>query len=974
MSGRKRSSHTPATEWSATIAVSTIDTDDTFDPLVDEKPSRYVVGVDLGTTNSAATYVDTEESPDTIYTLAIPQLVAVGEVEKRDTLPSFHYEPASGEAETGGFKLPWKQLTDYAVGVYAREQGALAPGRLIASAKSWLCHAGVDRQADILPWRAAADVKRMSPVEASSRYLAHIRSAWDAQFPNHPLGEQDLVLTLPASFDEVARELTIEAAAKAGLKRVVLIEEPQAAFYAWVHRNAADWETLVQPGQKILICDIGGGTSDFTLIRVRKSRESTAGADKVQFHRVAVGEHLILGGDNLDITLAHFVESKIGKDKLSPKQWDMLIRACRRVKEEMLGVGSPDSTTIHLPGSGGKLIGGGVTTEVTREEVRQTLLEGFFPQCDLNEKPKKEASGFREFGLPYASDAAITRYLADFLTTHAATGLDEDELAAASPGEQSARPDIVLFNGGLLESPIIGQRLVETITSWFADSNATGDWAPTVLVANELHLAVAQGAAYYGMVRRGQGVKIVANLARSYYVEIAGEQPQAVCLVHGSAEPGDDVAITNRQFDLLVSQPVEFQILVSSTRLADQPGDVLDVDPQNMRPLPPIRTVLKSRQKKDESIAVELHSRLTEIGVVNMWCAEVQGDRRWRLQFDVRPATQTDLEEVEQTTVGGVFDESLWNPAQQLMQATFGESAEEKPERLIKSIEKKIELRRGDWSPVLLRRMWDELFEMREGRRHSAKHEARWLNFLGYSLRPGYGMAVDDWRVAETWRAVHNKLANNAPTCRTESLILWRRISGGLSAGQQNAVAEPLLNPVRSLHRRFTTGKAKGGEMTLAPHESNEVWRLLGSLELLPAATKIEIGDMVVDLVGKKKMEPARPAMLWTLGRVGQRAPMYGPLNTVVSNQHVGRWVSAVLEMKTTESMSHFAVMQMSRKTGDRHRDLPADLRGQIADWLEDTGAKPHYRDLVLQGGTLAGEEQDEVFGERLPRGLKLRS
>ncbi|MCA9205558.1 MAG: Hsp70 family protein, partial [Planctomycetales bacterium] len=330
-----------------------------FDPLVDQLPSRFVVGIDLGTTNSAVAYVDTQERPWQVHTLAIPQLVAPGQVESRETLPSFLYQAAASEMPDEALRLPWQTdgNTDRApVGVMAREEGTSKPQRLIASAKSWLCHTGVDRTADLLPWHGAADIERMSPVEASSRYLRHMHDAWNARFPDQPLAEQDVVLTLPASFDEVARELTIEAARRAGLNRVVLIEEPQAAFYAWVHKHADDWDSLVSPGQSILVCDIGGGTSDFTLIRVRRS--DVAG-ENVQFHRVAVGEHLILGGDNLDLALARHLEQKLtGGGKLPPHQWDVLVRRCRRVKETLLGEQPPESLTVNLPSSGSRLIGG----------------------------------------------------------------------------------------------------------------------------------------------------------------------------------------------------------------------------------------------------------------------------------------------------------------------------------------------------------------------------------------------------------------------------------------------------------------------------------------------------------------------------------------------------------------------------------------------------------------------------------------
>ncbi|HEV3024068.1 MAG TPA: Hsp70 family protein, partial [Pirellulales bacterium] len=464
-----------------------------------DTPARYSVGIDLGTTNSAVAFVDSTEDRWRVRTFAVPQLVAAAEVEPRETLPSFHYEAGDGEFPAGALGLPWgAKDRNYAVGCFARDHGAALPGRLIVSAKSWLCHTGVDRTAELLPWHGAPDVERLSPVEASSRYLEHIREAWDHRFATDPLAQQDVVLTLPASFDEVARELTVKAAKLAGLPRVVLVEEPQAAFYAWIHAHGDDWQRLVQPGQKILVCDIGGGTSDFTLIRVRRGEGA-----KVAFHRVAVGEHLVLGGDNLDLALAHHVERKLACDgALAPQQWAVLVRTCRLAKETLLADEPPERYVLSLPGSGSKLIGGGLQIEVTREEVQSVLVEGFLPRTRLDEQPLARRSGFQEFGLPYAPDAAITRYLAAFLTAHrhVATG-DEPEPAGHDP----AQPDLVLFNGGFFASPLLRKRLLEVLGSWFGERGA---WTPHVLANERLDLAVAQGAAYYGMVRRGAGVRI----------------------------------------------------------------------------------------------------------------------------------------------------------------------------------------------------------------------------------------------------------------------------------------------------------------------------------------------------------------------------------------------------------------------------------------------------------------------------------
>jgi hypothetical protein len=991
----------------------------------ESSPSRYVVGFDLGTTNSAVTYVDTTEEPWQVRTLAVPQLVAAGQHEARETLPSFHYQPAVGEMPPTALKLPWKSESGdappHVVGVFAREHGAVAPGRLISSAKSWLCHSGVDRTAALLPWHGAADVERLSPVEVSARYLAHVRAAWDHRFPGEPLAEQDFVLTLPASFDEVARELTVKAAALAGLPRVVLIEEPQAAFYAWIDHNRDRWDQLVKPGQKILICDIGGGTSDFTLIRVRRGE-----GGKVQFHRVAVGEHLILGGDNLDLALAHYLEERLaGRErgagsgeqeglapslatgessgKLQPRQWAMLVQRSRQLKETLLGPNPPDSLTLNLPWSGSRLIGGAKQIEVARSQVHELLVEGFFPLVPLDARPSRRSSGFQEFGLPYAPDPAVTRYLAAFLTAHRNVAMDDVELPA---GQDPARPDIVLFNGGLFESPVLRQRMIDSLQQMFG-----GGWSPIVLDNERLDLAVARGAAYYGMVRRGLGVRIAAGLARTYYVGVGGEDTDAergekgegrreklgneaglepavspppspltplsaaaLCLVPAGVEPGQDVNLSQRRFDLLVSEPVEFPLYVSSTRLTDRPGELVSVDREQMTPLPPIRTVMRTRKKGEvETIGVNLHARLTEIGTLDLWCSEVEGKRSWRLQFDVRSATQTDVEAHESAAESeGFVDEATWQECRAAIENVFGPSGTERPEGLAKRLTAVTAMNRNAWPTSLCRRIWEALIDAEAGRRKSAVHEARWLNLLGFGLRPGYGLAVDDWRVAETWRLVQGKLVHPSAASRLEGWILWRRIGGGLLAGQQQALAEPLLGPIRGLHRLVVGGKGRGGDFGFQPNETAEIWRLLGSFELLPVSLKVELGDILLDLLPKRKMETVRPAIVWAVGRLGARVPLYGPLNTVVPAETAGAWLKRLTDAFGGDPSGPLAVMQMARKTDDRYRDLSQKQRDLAAAYLAKENAPNHFVALVQSGGQLDCEEQGLVFGESLPKGLRL--
>lgn len=971
---------------------------------------RFVVGIDLGTTNSAVCYVDTAESAWAVAVFPIPQLVGPGQVEERETLPSFHYEPAPGEFDPQLLRLPFgPPQADHVVGVFARDHGTQVPGRLVASAKSWLCHSGVDRTAPLLPWHGAPDATRFSPVEISSRYLAHIRRAWDAKFPGFPLAQQDIVLTIPASFDEVARQLTLKAANLAGLPRVTLIEEPQAAFYAWIYRHANEWPQIVRAGQKILVCDIGGGTTDFTLIRVLEGKDGV-----LQFHRVAVGEHLILGGDNLDLALAHHIERKLGEEEsLDPRVWSVLVRRCQFLKEQLLDERGPPRVTVTLPGRGSRLIGGARQVELTREEALEVILEGFFPVVDLDAKPLQRRSGFQEFGLPYAPDPAVTRYLAAFLTAHRFVALDD----CPSPrSHDPARPDLVLFNGGVFFAKAIKQRILEVITRWFRSPQ--DQWQPVVLENERLDLAVAQGAAYYGMVRRGQGVRISAGLARTYYVGVAIPEEElrrlaektaavslewasssggsrtldggsfpggattseslpsaaGVCVLPAGAEPGDEIHLGDRTFHLRIGEPVEFPVYYSGTRLRDRPGDLVAVRAEELSVLPAVRTILKpsSRREGTRDIEVTLHAKLTEIGTLELWCSQRDGPGRWRLEFDVRSAVQSDRSPHEALAEReGFLEESLAEEALALIDAVFGSRATEPPGGLFKKMSEVTRLNRRDWPSSFLRRIWQRLMEYQDARRRSPEYEARWLNMVGYALRPGYGLAADDWRVSETWRVLQGRLYHATAACRAEWWILWRRIAGGLSAGQQQALATPLIASARSLHRQQVQG-AGTTDFPYASHEGAEIWRLLGALELLPLHWKVELGQIILDLLPKRRVQHAFPALVWSLARLGARVPVYGPLNCVLPEDVVTAWLDRLMRMKLETEIPPFVFMQLARKTGDRYRDIPAKPRQRVLALLQERGAPPHFIQLVAEGGTLEQTEQVQIFGEELPRGLRI--
>ncbi len=499
------------------------------------------------------------------------------------------------------------------------------------------------------------------------------------------------------------------------------------------------------------------------------------------------------------------------------------------------------SLTVSLPHRGSKLIGGSLQTEVTRDEIRNLVMEGFLPEVALTDKPIRHASGFQEFGLPYASDPGITRYLADFLTTHAAagetvlpnSGTKANELAVEpvldSANESGrSKPDIVLFNGGFFASPILRNAVVERISKWFR-SDADPAWSPQVLENDRLDLAVARGAAYYGIVRRNMGVRIAASLARSYYIGIGSDHgvDQAICIMPGNAEPGQSFTLEDREFLLTISQPVEFSIYVSSIRLADQPGQILPVDPEQMTALPPIRTVLRAKSRNEKrDVSVKLQIGLTEIGTLDLACLEQETDRSWKLQFDIRATTQTDLD--VHAAVGeaeGFVDEQTWRECEQCIRTVFeGANSSKKdtnhsadPNELVRRLSDVMGVPRSEWPMSFLRRIWEALMEFestaekKSGRRKSSKHEARWLNLLGYALRPGYGVALDDWRVTETWRALQGRLVHASANIQNESLILWRRLGGGLSRGQQAALAEPLMASLRALEKQMSGKPMKGG-------------------------------------------------------------------------------------------------------------------------------------------------------------------
>ena len=607
--------------------------------------ARYTIGIDLGTTHCALSWVDTQASDGEAVVqgvLQVPQLTGPGTLEGKPLLPSFLYLPHESELAPGDLALPWASAQDFAVGEFARTRGAATPIRLVSSAKSWLCHPGVDRRGAILPADAPAEVARISPLDASNRYLAHLRAAWNAQHPEAPFDQQEVTVTIPASFDPAARELTAEAAQSAGFQNLTLLEEPQAALYSWIQRSAGQWRKDVRQGDTILVVDVGGGTTDLSLIAVLENEGN------LELHRVAVGEHILLGGDNMDLALAYGVARKLAAQgtQLDPWQTRALAHACRAAKEALLSDPTVQSVPVVVPSRGSKLIGGSIRTEVTREELTQTLVDGFFPQAAVSDQPISRSRGaLTQLGLPYAQDAAITRHLAAFLSRQRGATAQLQGFGVAQPESASfLHPTAVLFNGGVLKSGLIAERVLSILNGWLGADGA----APARLLGGaDLDLAVARGAAYYGYVRRGRGVRIRGGTAQAYYVAVESAMPaipgmeppiQALCLAPFGMEEGSEAPPLAQEFGLIVGEPVRFRFFGSSVRRQDQVGSTLDFwGPEELIELAEIEANLPAQGRAPgDVVRVKLHARVTETGTLELEALPVGGSERWKVQFDAR--------------------------------------------------------------------------------------------------------------------------------------------------------------------------------------------------------------------------------------------------------------------------------------------------------------------------------------------------
>ena len=909
-----------------------------YDSVVSEP--RLIVGIDLGTTHTVVAWAPHPRSGSAkaAEIFAVPQLVAPTEVAALPMLPSFLYSPAHGERVD-----PTLCDGNWLIGKHAQRRGQEVPGRLVSSAKSWLCHAAVDRTAAILPWGTDVpeEVVRMSPVEASARLLRHVQRTWDAARPDSPLSEQQVVLTVPASFDQAARELTLRAAAEAKLT-VRLLEEPQAAFYDLLSRLGTKGLTaLAERGDDatVLVCDVGGGTTDLTLIRVSHREQGT------EVTRVAVGRHLLLGGDNMDLALAHACEPHLvsGEQTLDPQQFAQLTLACHAAKERLLGDDPPDELPVSVAGRGSALLGNTRSTQLTREETERVVLDGFFPSAVRDAKPQRSRSGLVAFGLPYEQDPAITRHVASFFSRHHREG---------------GGPSALLLNGGVFRAAKVVARLVEVVASW-------GDAPVRVLPSASPELAVARGAVAYGMALAGEGLTIGGGAPHGYYVGVETDGgSRALCVVPRGAKEGERHLATRHPLALRVGQAVRFELYATDDAVVDAPGAVVALDAERFMPLPPVTTSFDDEAGGE--VRVHLEGELSAIGTLDLACVNDDGKRRFQLAFDLRTPIESlrpARSEPPPAKIGGArLDE-----ARELIERTFGKGRKDVKSREVKDLVRSLEKvlgERTDWTTELARTLFDCLAPLHRSRRRSADHERVFWMLTGFCLRPGFGHPEDPRRIKLMAPLFREGLTFPGEARGWQQFfIAWRRMAGGLDERLQVEIRDR-LDPF--LTTEETKARKPKGFKPMAPDELLE----LGSwLERVPVARRVELGRWLLE-----RTWTSRDPRLWAaLGRVGARTPAYASAHHVVPPSVVERWLDHLLREKWGEVNSAArTAAQLARVTGDRARDVSAAVRAAVEKQLLRVEAPPALIRQVREFVPVEETERALLFGEDLPVGLRL--
>lgn len=893
-----------------------------------EPESRYLIGIDLGTTNTVVAYLDTDVAFNprrSIQILHIPQIMGNGVVEASPLLSSYCYFVGDEKIPV----LPWQiGAHDYMVGMGALQRGVKTPTRLVENAKSWLCHTAVERRARMLPL-GGEDDKRISPVEASAKYLRHVKEAWNYLVakgdPAAEFEQQSVVVTVPASFDEVARTLTVDAAKEAGLGNMTLLEEPQAAFYSWIHDN--EEKNLLKEGSVVVVCDVGGGTTDFSVITVEK------GAGGLAFQRRAVGRHLLLGGNNMDNAVAHYFEAKVsGVDY----RWSKLVHAAREAKESLLS-GAPQHTLV-VQGEGTKVVGQSSTVTLSQGEIEKLLLEGFFGAYSYEEaQVLKKPQGIRTMGLPFEEEPSITKHLAAFLS------------------QCRQVPDYVLFNGGVMGCRLFRDAVVASLERWF--SKKIG-----VLASHDLYLAVARGACYYGGVRRGLGVAIGGGTARALYLHVDVKETgkaMAMTLLPRGALEGTTFS-PDTTFLLTPNKPVSFQLYSSQVRLGDAPGDLVDIAQENMSSLPKLHTVLRYGKATTQPVPVTLQAALTAIGTIELTLLAKETLHRWKLEFQLK-AAHGDEDDIMLSRGGRgdeTFDVECLKAAEEVVEAAFCDGQD--PKRLMVLLEERLGRPRATFPPSLLRGLWEVLVKHAPSKNMSQERQPRWWNAAGFFLRPGFGYPLDDFRMRVLWRVVLSfRGTKSATDLMIQKLICFRRVAGGFNKGQQLEIACDIFKDLYDKKTGWIASRERAHK-----YLQEERVRTLAAMEHLDIATKIKLGDAIL----ANLEEVHDDAYVWAVGRLGARRLLYGSLQNVVPNDVCIRWVEVLLHATHVKKETlHFALASLASKTDHRDINLPKEVVDRVHDVL---GTDAPLAELLENTRAWSLGEQGMLLGDQVPAGL----
>lgn len=935
--------------------------------------AQFVVGIDLGTTHCALAAARLEHPQ--VHLLRIPQLTAPGEVQELELLPSFIYLPLAGELADNERKLPWG-TAEHIIGQYARRRGEKSPNRLVASAKSWVCHNAVNRRAAILPWSAPDSEPHVSPYQAQVSYLAHLERAWYAKYPEAPLADQDVVVTVPASFDEGARALTSEAAQEAGLGAVRLLEEPQAAFYDYLGAltevnqksdRLSQLPNTLDSAQLILVVDMGGGTTDLTLLRTVSSG-AMDGSRLPMIERIAVGGHLLLGGDNMDAALAVFALQKAKLERPEDATvWSGLIHSARDAKERLLAADAPAEAIISYQGRGSRLIGSTKSIVVTRDEALLLLRDGCFPRTGPSDVAERTArAGLTSLGLPYVSDTAVPRHVCSFLRRHAVSA----EQAGATVKDGLPRPDLLLLNGGVFKAPALIDRLQEVFTGWYDEG------PPTLLQHTSLEAAVALGAVRSGLARHGLGATIGGGAAKAYYIGVEHNgTTRALCIAPRHLNEGTRLTIPEQLFELRLNEPVAFPLFAYTGDRLDAVGAWVDITQSKagdaLEALAPLRTLLRGKKTtegkekatvRETTLAVSLESFLDESGALHLELVSAElPPRRFKLEFAVfeRPAPVVqpgdDVSASAPMEPQDPPDPRAEQAARSLISA-FSSSSEERVASLRLDLEEQLGPR-GQWSGATCRVLLDACLSVESQRSQSAAFELNWLRQVSWTLRPGFGCEGDAERMKKLWSLQASGPVVPSKTNWGEWWIMWRRVAAGLDGEMQ----KQLLMQVRpSLWPR---GKSSQGAQLQG---IVEMMRMVAALERIDQVDKVEAGVLFIQQV--KKL-----GSYWPLGRVGARALFHGPASAVVAVKWAETWIEQLLLLDLNKAEgATFAIASLARVTGDSARDVNPELRNRVAERLTAAGAPPTWVDMVLRASELDQSDFKSVLGDSLPAGLRL--